>query len=167
MLNHTGTLWHYLGSFLTYTLATVGLIYGVYWYSGKAAIAKKAPEPPAEAPPEPSPEALALESALPLDAQKTLMVIRTGSERFLISTTESGTQLLSKLEPVPAPPPPVLEESTEPEPEEIKVDLPWYAQRHAQQPERPIQLPPPVRRSSTFGERFLQSVQWLVASRSR
>jgi len=165
MLSHTGTLWQYLGSFLIYTLATVGLIYGVYWYSSKAAAAK-APEAPAEeTPPEPAPEALALESSLPLDGQKTLHVVRTGSERFLISTTDSATQLLSKLDPVPAPPPAVSEE--QPAPEEVKVDLPWYAQRYAQQPARPVQLPPPVRRPSSFGERFIQSVQWLVSSRSR
>lgn len=161
MLSHTGTLWHYLVNFLAYTLVTVGLIYGVYWYSSKAS-AKPAEAPAETPPPEPGPEVLVLESSLPMDAQKTLHVVRTGSERFLISTTDSGTQLLSKLEPVPSPPPAVTEEPEAPT--EVKVDLPWYAQ----QPPRVVHLPPPpVRRPSGFGERFIQSLQWLASSRSR
>jgi len=161
MLSHTGSLGQYLWNFLLYTLTTIGLIYGVYWYtrkaSGKAAIAMP------EAPPVTS-ESLVLESALSLEPQKTLYVVRSGSERFLLSATGDQTQLLSKLEPAYAPAfaVPVTEEA--PEPPAPRVDLPWYAD----QPVR-MQAPPPpvIRRPSGFGSRLVQSIQWLVSSRTK
>jgi flagellar biogenesis protein FliO len=152
-MSHTGTLWQYLGSFLMYTLMTIGLIYGVFWYTRKAGGASAA-VPKAE---EAQGDALALESALPLEPNKTLYVVRSGSERFLISATGEGTQLLSRLESVPTP---VAAEPVAVDPVEPKVDLPWYAT--VPSPTRMVTMP---RRS--FGQRFVQSVKWLVASRMR
>lgn len=159
MISHPASLWQYFGSFVTYTLTTVGVIYGVYWYTRRASGGALGGAPKA---PEVAPESLVLESALPLEPQKTLYVVRTGSERFLISATGTDTQLLSKLEPVP---PPVVEVPVvEVAPlVQAKVDLPWYAD----QPTRVQAPPPPIRRAPSFGQRFVQSVQWLVASRSK
>lgn len=153
-MSHTGTLWQYLGSFLMYTLLTIGMIYGVFWYTRKAAGARATGTTPTT---EETQGSLALESALPLEPNKTLYVVRSGSERFLISATGEGTQLLSRLESVPAVvvAEPVAEVSVEP-----KVDLPWYASVPG-----PTQLAT-IRRQS-FGQRFVQSVKWLVATRSR
>jgi hypothetical protein len=167
MLSHTGSLWQYLSSFLIYTLMTVGLIYGVYWYTRKASGKAVSAAPPPE-PDEPTSESLLVESALPLEPQKTLYIIRSGSERFLISTTETSTQLLSRLEPVPPPvfeTPETEEDSPMLPPLQSRVDLPWYADQPVRVQAPP--LPPPVRRASGFGQRFVQSVQWLVASRTK
>jgi flagellar biogenesis protein FliO len=152
MLTHTGTLWQYLGSFVMYTLLTVGAIYGVFWYSrkatGGASIGSNSTTGGTQDP-------LILESTLPLEPNKTLYVIRTGAERFLLSSTAEGTQLLSKLESVPAP---AAEPVVAAPPAEPKVDLPWYAT----EPPRLVTL-----RRQGFGERFVKSIQWLVSSRMR
>lgn len=150
MLSHTGTLWQYLGSFVFYTLATVGVIYGVYWYTRRtsggmaAAAAAKAEEGQPK---------LELESTLALEPSKNLYVIRSGNERFLLATTAEGTQLLSRLDNVPAEVPVEVAETVAEEPKSPK---PWYASE-----------PPAVlaRPNNGLGARFVQSVQWLVASR--
>lgn len=151
MLNHTGALWHYLGSFLLYTLGAVALIYGAYWYARRStgmlpgAVKKADPQLPA----------LEIESTLALEPRKTLYVIRSGQERFLLAASGESAELLSRLEPVATEEPvpveiPVVEETPRLEP--------WYA---LQQPSRP-----PVS-SETFGSRFVKSVQWLVSSRMK
>ncbi len=152
MLSHTGTLWHYLSSFVLYTLGAVALIYGAYWYARRSTsgplpgLSKKVePETP-----------LMLESTLALEPRKNLYVIRAGKERFLVSTSGEDTHLLSKLEPVPAE---VAAAELIPEVEATPRLEPWYA--HSQ-PVRPV-----VPRSNGFGARFVQSVQWLVASRMK
>jgi len=154
MLSHTGTLWHYLGSFVFYTLATVGVIYGVYWYTRKNAGAAAAA---AAAKAEEGQIKLELESTLALEPNKNLYVVRNGVERFLLVTSAEGTQLLSRLDNVPAPPEEVVAVA------EPVVDLPlapkpWYATE-----------PPPaiIQRKLGLGARFVQSVQWLVASRTK
>jgi hypothetical protein len=160
MLSHTGTLWHYLGSFILYTLMAVGLIYGAYLYARKASVVKpflglgKKPESP-------SAPKLILESSLALEPRKTLYVVCAGNERFLIAASGESTQLLSK-----------LEESSQTAgtsamaatsvaavtlPPVDRVDeRPWYT-------EAPIITRP---QKAGFGARFVQSVQWLVSSRS-
>lgn len=150
MLSHTGTLWQYLGSFVFYTLATVGVIYAVYWYtraktSGTAAAAAPATEDSAAK--------LELESTLALEPNKNLYVLRSGNERFLLATTAEGTQLLSRLDNVPVEAPAVVAEA---DTEGSKSPKPWYASE-----------PPAVlaRPNLGFKTRFLQSVQWLVSSR--
>ena len=157
MLSHTGTLTQYLTNFVLYTLMTVGVMYGAYWYTRKAVGNRASVSTPTVATPDP----LTLESSLALDPHKVLHVVRIGSERFLISVSGEGTQLLSKLEDVPAAAPAVVETAVPTLPTEVKVDLPWYAN----QPPRMVMTAPPPR--SSFGARFVQSVQWLVSSRSR
>ena len=148
MLNHTGTLWHYLGSFVLYTLLAIGCIYAAYCYFRKSPggsmlpLGRKAEKA--------DPNKLTLESVLPLEPRKTLYVVRSGPERFLISASGDDTALLSKLEPVPS-----VVEILDMVPEDTS-DRPWYTER------------PNLRvRKQTMGERFRQSVQWLVSSRSR
>ncbi len=152
MLSHTGTLWQYLGSFVFYTLATVGVIYGVYWYTRKNAGAAAAV---AAAKAEEGQIKLELESTLALEPNKNLYVVRNGVERFLLVTSAEGTQLLSRLDNVPAP---VEEVVAEPVVDLPLAPKPWYATE-----------PPPaiIQRKIGFGERFVQSVQWLVASRTK
>ena len=146
-MTHTGTLWQYLGSFVMYTLMTIGLIYGVFWYTRKASGASTQPEQ--------AQGSLVLESTLPLEPNKTLYVVRSGSERFLLSASGEGTQLLSALEAVPSL---ILAEPVS-EPT-AKVDLPWYASVPAGN--RPVAM-----RRQSFSQRLAQSVRWLVASRTR
>ncbi|MCE3235193.1 MAG: hypothetical protein K0Q50_1373 [Vampirovibrio sp.] len=150
MLSHTGTLWQYLGSFVLYTLATVGIIYGVYWYTRRTSGGSAAA---AAAPAEEGQPKLELESTLALEPTKNLYVIRSGNERFLLATTAEGTQLLSRLDNVPTEVTATVPEVTEEAPATPK---PWYASE-----------PPAVlaRPNAGFKQRFVQSVQWLVSSR--
>ena len=164
MVNHTGALWHYIGSFLTYTLLTIGAIYAVYWYTRKATAART-PAPDNSATEEPPAGSLFLESALPLEQGRSLYVVRSGSERFLLSSTEAGTQLLSRWENAPPAQLDIaeLEELVTATP---RVDLPWYAVK----PASPVAVEPSRingSRQSSFGKRFIQIVQWLVSSRLR
>ncbi len=146
-MTHTGTLWQYLGSFVMYTLMTVGLIYGVFWYTRKASGIATATEE--------AKGSLVLESTLALEPNKTLYVVRSGSERFLLSASGEGTQLLSALASVPGP---IL---AEPVSEPVaQVELPWYAS--VPSTSRPVAI-----RRQSFGQRFVQSVRWLVTSRTR
>lgn len=150
MMNHTGALWQYLGTFVLYTLGAVGLIYGAYWYARRSSgllsgnSAKTNPQVPA----------LEVESALPLDPRNTVYVIRSGSERFLIAASGEETTLLSKLEPL----------ASEVAVEEIPVVTeterlePWFATP-------PVARAVPVRQG--FGARFAQSIQWIVSSRMK
>lgn len=153
MLNHTGALWQYLGSFVLYTLGAVALIYGAYWYArrstgGLISGASKQSDPQVPA--------LEVETTLALDPRKTLYVIRSGQERFLLAASGDDTQLLSRLESVAVKQPadveiPIVEETPRLEP--------WYA---IPQPSRPA-----AQQAETFGSRFVKSVQWLVASRMK
>jgi flagellar biogenesis protein FliO len=157
MLNHTGALWHYLGSFVLYTLGAVALIYGAYWYarrSGRGALPDTTPNSQLQIP------ALEIESVLALEPQKTLYVIRSGQERFLVSSSGDNTTLLSRLEPVVTEPAEVSEEI--PVVQETPRLEPWYA---LQQPLNQS-LSQPLK-SETFGSRFIKSVQWLVSSRMK
>jgi hypothetical protein len=156
MLSHTGTLWHYLGSFIFYTLLAIGLIYGAYWYARKApsgnilmGFGKK---PDDNAVPK-----LTLESTLALEPRKTLYVVCSGNERFLIAASGETTQLVSKLENTPQP-----VSASEPA---VQVALPPVVMPE----ERPWYTDAPIitrRQKASFGSRFVQSVQWLVSSRS-
>jgi flagellar biogenesis protein FliO len=154
MLSHTGSLWHYLGSFILYTLLAIGAIYGAYWYARRAT-GSLIPGLPNRKPVEEDPLKLTIESTLALEPRKTLYVIRSGEERFLIAASGETTQILSKLESPKQP---------EPEPEVISlpmerpVERPWYAEAP-----KPVIVP----RKTGFGTRFVQSVQWLVSSRSK
>ena len=154
MLSHTGTLWHYLGSFTLYTLLAIGMIYGAYWYTrrhlGKPAVTAAPVEESEEVP-------LAIESSLPLEPQKTLYVIRSGNERFLLSSTGENLQFMSALESVPTLPEPMPEPMPMEEP--AIEDAPWFSKTDAP---KPVATTPPP----SFGSRFIQSVQWLVTSRS-
>lgn len=89
-------MWHYLGSFIVYTLAAIALIYGMF------VVLKKNPRLLAlltmSAIPVDKPVALAVETSMALEARKTLYIIRSGDERFLIATSPEGTQFLSRLE---------------------------------------------------------------------
>ncbi|WP_303672546.1 flagellar biosynthetic protein FliO [Vampirovibrio chlorellavorus] len=150
MMNHTGALWQYLGTFVLYTLGAVGLIYGAYWYARRSSgllsggSTKVDPQVPT----------LQVESSLPLDPRNTVYVIRSGSERFLIAASGEETNLLSKLEPV----------ASEVTVEEIPVVTeterlePWFA---------PPVVPRTVPRRQGFGARFAQSIQWIVSSRMK
>jgi hypothetical protein len=163
-MEHSGSLLHYLGSFILYTLLAIGVIYAVYCYarkhSGNLFLGmKKASDPKAR---------LEIESVLALEARKNLYVVRSGHERFLVATSMEGTQFLSRLESTGAPAvaepiqqtPPVLQEAT--------VQPPWYTR-----PEEPATLPSEPEKSGAtkpgegFGARFVQSLQWLVASRTK
>jgi flagellar biogenesis protein FliO len=158
MLNHTGALWQYLGSFVLYTLAAVALIYVAYWYARRSTggvlpdTSKNSSSSQIQT--------LEIESTLALEPQKTLYVIRSGKERFLVASSEDDMTLLSRLDPV-------FTEQVE-VPEEIPVVQetprlePWYA---LQQPLNQS-LSHPLK-SDTFGSRFLKSVQWLVSSRMK
>lgn len=160
MLNHTGALWHYLGSFILYTLGAVALIYGAYWYarrSTRGALPDTVQHSQLQLP------ALEIESVLALEPQKTLYVIRSGQERFLVSSSGDNTTLLSRLEPVFTE---QAEVSEIPVVQETSRLEPWYA---LQQPlnqslNQPLNQP---LKSETFGSRFIKSVQWLVSSRMK
>lgn len=87
-------LWHYLGTFVLYTTLSIAFIYGMFlalkknpaWLgvlTGRHTAASKS--------------ALAIETSLPLEARKSLHIVRCGQERFLIATGGDGTQFLSKL----------------------------------------------------------------------
>lgn len=164
MLSHTGSLWHYLGSFVGYTLLAIGLIYGAYWFLRKqpnnwltgtafqkTGDAKKA--------------LLEVEANLALEPRKNLYVVRAGQDRFLISTTMEQTQCLAKLTeenelstlPVSA----AFGEIKTESPEE-KVTLPWFAKDAFEEA--------PNRRNVSkpgLGARLAQSVQWLLETRKR
>jgi hypothetical protein len=189
MVSHTGMIWHYLGNFLLYTLLTVGILYGVYWYLKKSPlIAAKTPVAPS-ADPTPETPQLETESVLGLEPGKTLYVVRSGTERFLMATTADGIQLLSSLSTtsatISAPASTeasdtentsaTSEEETyqeEPEPtSEPAVEIPWFTQRvpanvsESDTGETPSSNGNTPKKSNGIGNRFLQSVQWLVSSR--
>ena len=184
-----GTLWHYLGSFILYTLLAIGFIYVAYWYARRHSgqwLLRHGKRPAAEAP------RLEVESTLTLEARKNLYVIRSGGERFLIATSMEGTQFLSRLEPAEAAAPveanfpatrtgPMQAQSTDRGPVGLteepapKGDL-SQAILCALENKPAIALPfakqaanettPAARTESTgFGARMVQSVQWLMASR--
>jgi hypothetical protein len=165
---HSGSLLHYLGSFILYTLLAIGVIYAVYCYARKHSGTlflgvKKNADPKAR---------LEIESVLALEARKNLYVVRSGHERFLVATSMEGTQFLSRLESTGAPvipepvqqAPPILQEAT--------VQPPWYTQTQTR-PEEPATLSSESKKSGAtkpgegFGARFVQSLQWLAASRTR
>ncbi|WP_373532889.1 FliO/MopB family protein [Vampirovibrio sp.] len=154
MLNHTGALWHYLGSFVLYTLGAVALIYGAYWYARRSSggfLSGAAKNNNSQRP------VLEIESILPLEPRKNLYVVRAGHERFLLAASGDDTTLLSQLEPEFSEPP---EMSEIPVVQETPRLEPWYA----------LQQPTHVhsgRKPDTFGARFVKSVQWLVSSRMR
>lgn len=98
MIPNGGGLWHYLGSFMFYTLAAIGLLYAAYWQikknPGLLTFSKNGIS---------SKESLQVESFLALEARKNLYVIKAGNERFLLSTSPEGTQFLSRLETATTP----------------------------------------------------------------
>lgn len=180
MSPHTGMLWQYLGSFTLYTLLAIGMIYAAYWYVRKASgngfgLLGKSVHPKTK---------LEVESVLSLEPRKNLYVVRAGQERFLIATGAENTHMLSKLEtdtalamqPMAAPVPeaPAAEEVpvvTEVVVNAAQVTSPWYTQ-----PEAPVELPftktaqsfkPGPALAGAVGNRLLQSVRWVLSSRTR
>lgn len=161
-LNPTSALWHYLGSFLLYTLVAIGVIYAAYWYTRRQSthwlnpLGEKKKSPLAAL-------KLEMESSLALEPRKTLYVVRSGQERFLVSASAEKTDLLAKLEPLP----PVVSAKS------IKTDakIALAAPKQVSLPEKPWYTEPPrkVRVASQLGvgARLMQSVRWLVASRMK
>lgn len=167
MLSHTGTLWHYLGSFVLYTLLAIGMIYAAYWYArrhsgGLLGLGAKSATNPASH--------LAIESSLTLDPRKSIHIVRAGHERFLIATTLEGTQLLSRLEPAPVPESPVVQSAVAPESElkATEVVLPFAGPEPGLVSKAPQMATAPFKSAATrMGARMVQSVQWLLAARGR
>lgn len=166
MLGHTGTLWHYLGSFVGYTLFAIGLIYGAYWFLRKnpnnwlagPAFQKKVDDKKAAL--------LEVEASLSLEPRKSLYVVRAGQDRFLISTTMEQTQCLAKLTDENELPELLALDDVKPLGEEAektesatRIELPWFAKG---EPEEPASL---VHANKGFGARLAQSVQWLLDTR--
>ncbi|MBY0450797.1 MAG: flagellar biosynthetic protein FliO [Cyanobacteria bacterium] len=104
--HETQILWQYVGSFTLYTLLAIGVMYGAYFWiksqgSLPAGLAAGLPKgltgllkiqtPGVQNP-------IQIESRLSLELRKQLYIIRCGSERFLIATSNEGTQLISKLD---------------------------------------------------------------------
>ncbi len=91
---HSHSLWHYLGTFVLYTLLAIAFIYGTFialkknpaWLNLLTGRRVSRPDAP-----------LSIETSLPLEARKTLHIVRCGEERFLIATGAESTQFLSKL----------------------------------------------------------------------
>jgi flagellar biogenesis protein FliO len=163
---HSGSLLHYLGSFILYTLLAIGVIYAVYCYARKHSGnlflgVKKSANPKAR---------LEIESVLALEARKNLYVVRSGHERFLVATSMEGTQFLSRLESADAPAAQALRPEAPQAQAEPTVQPPWYTQPEAL-PEEPRQdelgKSGATKPGEGFGARFAQSLQWLVASRTR
>lgn len=155
MLN--GNLWHYLGSFVGYTLFAIALIYGAYW------LLKKQPGNWLMAPAFKKGESgkdddlLSVEANLTLEPHKNLYVVRAGKERFLLSTTMEQTQCLAKLteeDEADCLPGVSVQAKFPDEP----VQLPWFARETYGEPSPRISKP-------GLGARFVQSVQWLMESR--
>jgi hypothetical protein len=158
MLSHTGTLWHYLGSFIVYTLAAIGVIYGAYCYARKATVVGK-PILGLGKKQEPTAPPLTLESSLALEPRKTLYVVCAGNERFLVAASGESTALLSKLENTPQSASATAAITTP------TVNLPQMDRAE----ERPWYTEAPIitrRPKASIGARFVQSVQWLVSARS-
>jgi flagellar biogenesis protein FliO len=105
--HETQILWQYVGSFTLYTLLAIGVMYGAYFWikgqgsfpgglasglpKGLAGLLKLPASPTVQNP-------IQIESRLSLELRKQLYIIRCGSERFLIATSNEGTQLISKLD---------------------------------------------------------------------
>ena len=108
--HETQILWQYVGSFTLYTLLAIGVMYGAYfWIKSQGTLPGGLPGGLAaglpkglsgllkiQAPSVQNP--IQIESRLSLELRKQLYIIRCGSERFLIATSNEGTQLISKLD---------------------------------------------------------------------
>lgn len=155
MIQSGPTIWHYLGSFILYTLVAIGFIYAAYWYARKNSGnllggARKPVNPKTK---------LEIESVLALEVRKNLYVVRSGNERFLIATSMEGTQFLSRLETTAMPVIQEVPSESAEIPVEGTVAPPWYS--------RPEETPDETAAKGTFGSRFMQSVQWLISSRTK
>lgn len=158
MLGHTGSLWQYLGSFVGYTLFAIGLIYGAYWFlkrnpsnwlSGSAF--------------QKSGKALEMEASLTLEPRKVLYIVRAGHERFLISSALEKMECMAKLESETATLPVAPDVMMEFPDEEEPVALPWFAAEKMRAESKTVIATKP----SGLGARLMQSVQWLIESRTR
>ena len=159
-MTHSGTLWHYLGSFILYTLLAIGFIYAAYWAARKhsgnliPAITKNSR----------SKTRLEVESRLTLEARKNLYVIRSGHERFLVATSADGTQLLSRLETDEALKNTVIQSQTEQDPIIGPAEpSPWYT--HTTENTGSGTSTQGALDGNGLGSRFMQSVQWLLSAR--
>ena len=94
------TMWGYLGSFIFYTLLVIGFLYAVYFYLKKNPGILTFSKTFVHSKTESNPLALVIESRIALEPRKTVYVLRSGEERFLVSTAGEHTHLLSKLETV-------------------------------------------------------------------
>lgn len=157
MISQTGTLWHYLGSFVLYTLLAIGLIYAAYFYTRKhgAGLLPFSRRSGAGRPR----NKLAIESVLPLEPRKNLYVVRVGAERFLLSTSMEGTQFLSRLESDSVEAQVPVGVSLPDASAEALAAQPWYTQASAHPDEMTMTSP-------GMGARLMQSMQWLMAARS-
>ena len=151
LLSQTGTLWQYLGSFVLYTLLAIGMIYAAYFYTRKHAgnlpgFIRRPGMPK---------QKLEIESVLALEPRKNLYVVRSGHERFLLSTSMDGTQFLSRLESAEHPETALEPAAASASSNVVPMEKPWYAQ-------------PPESASAQpgMGARLVQSMQWLIAARS-
>lgn len=161
MIEHSGTVGHYLWDFLVYTSLAIAIIYVAYWFS----TARKSRT--VELPPDVSGEGMSgleVESLLSLEPNKNLYVIRTGDERFLVSTSGDSTSCLSRLEPASSlmtlPP---VGESTGVEHEQEK---PWYKVPRTTSAVQASGVRNTFPQGGGgFKRQFLTSLQWLISSR--
>lgn len=148
MITQSGTLTHYLTSFILYTLGAIGLIYAVYVCINRSggrgkgfAVGKRKQSPQTP---------LAAESVLSLEPRKTLYIIRAGHERFLVAGAGDDLKLLSRLEAPLA----LVTEAEIPKVEETERLEPWYQA-----------VPEEYSSEPGFRQRFMQSIAWLASSR--
>jgi flagellar biogenesis protein FliO len=164
MLGHTGTLWHYLGSFVGYTLFAIGLIYGAYWFLRKTPNNWFAQTAFQKKPDSKKAALLEVEANLALEPRKNLYIVRAGQDRFLISATMEQTQCLAKLtaesdvSSLPVELDELKQEKAAAKPETI--ELPWFAREDAQDTAERGHAGKPGLRT-----RLAQSVLWLLDTR--
>ena len=87
---------HYLFNFFCTTTGMIVLLYGVYLYIKKTPQLSGISKP--QQPGKDASSGLYVESVLNLEPRKRLYVVRSGNERFLISTSLDKTELLTPLE---------------------------------------------------------------------
>lgn len=161
MVSHGGgVLTHYLINFSLYTLGAIALIYAAYGYvRRRLGLGSRGAGVDAESPAESKPAEnaspsssgggdLMLESVLALEEKKTLYVVRTGQERFLIGAGDEDVQCLARLKDAASKSASATDKT------------PWYTE-----------VPPPAASvegdaKARFSERMTQSLSWLITSRA-
>jgi Flagellar biosynthesis protein, FliO len=170
IVEHGHTLSHYLMNFILYTLGAIALMYAAYGYTrrrlgldkDKAAVGSDATAVAAAAPPQMPPGVLLVESTLGLEENKTLYVVKAGNERFLIATSGDSTQCLSRLENEPKPVASPVTAITGAVTTSNGAAIPWFTELQ-RTPDAAVEG---NAAGSGFSDRVLQSLRWLVVSRS-